>query len=176
MLPPVGEQVMVDDGELRSLVLAWYQRARVAQLAHALAASRSRRLQLYLGAPAAVLSATVGASVLADVTGAWRVATGVLSLLAAVLIALQTFLRPDDRVREHEAASRSHGAIRRELGQLGAFRGGLRDEVDRRLNSIRASYDRASGSSPNVPDRIWARVHASAEAYKPTEFYPRRDS
>ena len=89
------------DGDLRLLILTWYRRARLAQLAHAKAASRARSGSLLLGIPTVALGAVVGSAIFATINEAprkeWQIAAGLLSLIVAVLAAFQTFLRLDER-------------------------------------------------------------------------------
>jgi hypothetical protein len=158
----------VDDA--RRLVLVWYRRARIAQIAHSRAAAGARGVSLLLGAPAAALSALVGSAVLADVASGLQVLVGMLALLAAVLVSIQTFVRMDDRARDHETASRAFGRVRRQLGQLGATGGQDRNALEAGLTAAREAYDLAAEGTPTVPDRIWDTVKATGAGYWPDEF------
>ncbi|WP_187365831.1 SLATT domain-containing protein [Trebonia kvetii] len=152
----------VTDEDLRVLILAWYRRVRLANQAHAEAGSHARRNSMLLGIPAVTLSAVVGSAIFATIDKTpnryLQIAVGLLSLTTAVLAAFQTFLRLDEQVREHEVASRSFGAIRRELGQLGAIAHHNREETESRLEKVRERYDQASAASRNVPQKIWDRL------------------
>jgi hypothetical protein len=163
------------DADLRRLVLTWYRRARHAQVAHARAASETRRLHLLLGVPTVVLGTVVGSTIFATMNQrsatVLQVATGLLSLASAVLAALQTFLRLEERARDHETASRAFGALRRDLGELGAISGRSRPELVSRLDSLRRSYDETSSTTPNVPQRIWNSLSDASNEYFPPEFF-----
>jgi Protein of unknown function (DUF4231) len=162
------------DGDLRLLILTWYRRARLAQLAHARAASRARRGSILLGVPTVALGAIVGSAIFASINetpgNEWKILAGLLSLASAVLAALQTFLRLDERSREHEAASRAFGTIRRELGELGAIAQQSRESVKARLDHIRQAYDRIAEASRNAPNGIWADLSAHSGSFWPPEF------
>ncbi len=162
------------DEDLRILILAWYRRARLANQAHAQAASRARHNSFLLGIPAVALSAIVGSAIFATIDKTpnryLQVAAGFLSLVTSALTALQTFLRLDDQVQNHESASRAFGAIRREIGQLGAIAHHSRQEAESRLNEIRKEYDQASAASRNVPQKIWDKFAVSANIFWPPEF------
>jgi hypothetical protein len=162
------------DGDLRLLIVTWYRRARLAQLAHAKASSRARRGSILLGVPTVALAAIVGSAIFASINQApgneWKILAGLLSLVSAVLAALQTFLRLDERSREHEAASRAFGVIRRELGELGAIAQQSRESVIARLDHIRQAYDRTAEASRNAPDGIWADLSVPAGSFWPPEF------
>lgn len=154
----------------RHLTLAWYRRVRRAQLAHARAAATARTTFLWLGVPAVVLSGAAGSAVVADVAGGHRVLIGLASLLAALLSALQTFLRFDDRRIAHEAAARKFGSIRRQLGELGAVGPVAPQTFVASLDDIRTDYDGVSAATPQVPRRIWDGQKTADRAFWPEEF------
>lgn len=167
-------QYLPEDADLRILLLQWYRRARQAQLAHGDAANRYGVRARRLGIPVVVLSALVGTSVFATLTqqvAPWlRIITGLLSITAAVLAALQTFFRSSDLSSEHRIASRDFGALRRHIGQLGAVGGKSREVLLETLDEIRKRYDEASGASPNIPEELLARRRAGTNEYFPPEF------
>jgi hypothetical protein len=152
------------------LILSWYRRARLAQLAHSRQAGLVRRAHWAIGIPATVLSAAVGSAVISQVAEQYQLVVGVMGLLAALLVGLQTFLRLDDRVREHEASSRQFGQIRRHLSQLGTIAGQPRESVGRTLDEVRERYDGVSEGSPNVSDRVWTSEKEKYQSYWPPEF------
>jgi hypothetical protein len=162
------------DGDLRMLILAWYRRARIANQAHAHAASRARHIKAFLGIPAVALSAIAGSAIFANIDKApnkiLQITAGVLTLTAAILAALQGFLKFDEQIQEHESASRAFGAIRRELGLVGAMTGQSREEKISLLDSIRKEYDQASAASRNVPERVWKRIADRSNVFWPPEF------
>jgi hypothetical protein len=163
-----------EDEDLRFLILAWYRRARHAQLGHVAAEARARRLERLLGVPAVVLSTIVGTAVFASVGKSpdqrLQILAGILSILAAGLIALQTFLRFDDKSREHKRSSQAFGALRRDLGQLGAVSGRPREEVKQELKRIHECYDHLSQNCPAVPAHLWYKEREHSRHYWPDEF------
>src|SRR4051812_10822647 len=88
---PAQEGVLVD----------WRHRARDAQYAHHLAADRFERLNYRLGIPAVVFSTVVGTAVFAtlqkEVDLRIKISVGLISVAAAILTALQTFMRFSER-------------------------------------------------------------------------------
>jgi len=167
-LEPYADPATADG--VRQLALAWYRRARTAQIAHARSAARARVLFLWLGVPAVLLAGFAGSAVAADAFVDHRMVIALASLLAALLVALQTFLRLDDKRLAHETASRRYGVIRRELGEVGAI--GVADlpVALTRLAVIRADYDDVSVGSPQVPERVWEAQKALDRTYAPDEF------
>jgi hypothetical protein len=163
-----------EDADLRYLTLTWYRRARQAQLAHTDAADRARRRERLLGVPTVVLTTVVGSAAFATLGKSPRkglqFAAGTLSILAAVLAALQTFLKLGDAARSHTESSRAFGSLRRDLGQLGADAERPRDELKRELERVRQRYDALSEKSPDVPPRLFERRRKQTKGYWPPEF------
>jgi len=163
-----------EDSDLRLLLLQWYRRVRQAQLAHADAATSFAARSRWLGIPAVALSALVGTSVFATLTEPaepWlQILTGMVSVAAAVLAALQTFLRSAEVAAEHRMASRNFGALRRHIGQVGAVGGTPRGDLVEAIECIRTRYDEVSAATPNVPSKIFDLHKLDARNYPPPEF------
>ncbi|MDQ2758202.1 MAG: hypothetical protein M3Y71_16885, partial [Actinomycetota bacterium] len=120
--------------------------------------------------PAVLLGGFAGSALAAGELADRRMVIALASLLAALLTALQTFLRLDDKRLAHETASRRYGVIRRELGEVGAV--GVADlpAALLRLAEIRADYDNVSVGSPQVPQRVWETQKALDRTYAPDEY------
>jgi hypothetical protein len=163
-----------EDADLRVLLLQWYRRARRAQLAHIATSGRYKAKARWLGVPTVILTALVGTSVFGTLTkpaDLWlKVLTGMVSVAAAVLAALQTFLRSGDEAGVHQTASREYGGLRREIAQVGAVGGMARTDLIAAINRVRERYDDISGASPTVPAATFKKYEASTRAYFPPEF------
>jgi hypothetical protein len=89
---------------------------------HYAIAARLGRLNVRLGIPVVVLTTFVGTSVFATlerhVDLSLRILVGVVSVLAAVLASLQTFLRFAERAEKPRAAAESWSSIRREIAEM----------------------------------------------------------
>jgi hypothetical protein len=90
-----------------------------------------------------------------------RILIGVVSVLAAVLASLQTFLRLAERAEKHRAAAEEWSSIRREIAEMLALhpdylatRGDPKDYLDR----LRRRMDRVAAQSPEMGDRAWSRA------------------
>lgn len=83
----------------------------VYERAHRILADKSRRSHYLLGVPVVILTTVVGTSTFASLAVAGEtsviiaVVTGVISIVAAVLAALQTFLRFEDDAKAHAEAA-----------------------------------------------------------------------
>ena len=101
------------------LLGGWNERAQGAQRTHAVTAQRFERLHWILGVPVVVLTAVAGTSVFAalgqEVSLSARIAVAAVSILAAVLAALQTFLRYSERAESHRRSAAGFASFRREL-------------------------------------------------------------
>jgi hypothetical protein len=88
--------------------------------AHNLAAERFERRNTYLGVPATIIAAVVGSSIFASLSSNDRniyllVTTGALSILAAILSALQTFLKYSEIAQSHKSAKDGYESLRRKI-------------------------------------------------------------
>src|SRR5215217_8898498 len=118
---------MARKGQL-SRLLQWFDDARYQQHAHYEAASYYRYRNRMIGIPAVILgaiistglfvSASASAGVVPLLGVSWQVATGVVSALAAVLIALVNFLRYAPQAKQHHRGGNAYAAIRRAIEVL----------------------------------------------------------
>lgn len=145
------------------LLREWLLRASRKAHAHALSASRSRAIHNWLGIPAVVLAAVVGAAVFADVS---RIATGDvkwvvvgLSLLSAALSGAQTFLRFGEREVLHNDCRGRFAAIRREI-EIAITKPVTEHDVQ--LEKLSAKFSEIQ--EPHIPAGIWRK----AESLYPT--------
>jgi hypothetical protein len=162
--------------EAEPVLGAWYRRARESQFAHYKAASRYGALARLLGVPGVVLSAATGTALFAtleknDASPTLRLVLGLVSVLAATLAALQTFLGFGQRADKHRAAASAYGSIRREIEQYQALPPAFRDGVEAAMERLRARLDEVSTSAPDVPARTWAKAQSAiAETERPEGF------
>jgi hypothetical protein len=108
-------------GNVLELLKDWDKRAAASSEAHYALAGRLAGRNIQLGVPVVVLTTIIGTSVFAtlqkEVGTGWRLAIGVVSVLAAVLASVQTFLRFAERAEQHRAAAENWAAIRREIAR-----------------------------------------------------------
>ena len=146
--------------EMEQLLQDWHSRVYAAQTAYYDMAERLRRRNYELGIPVAVVSTLVGTAVFADLgkssTYKWWV--GAVSLLAAVLAGLQTFLRFGENATLHGAAADWFAAIRRDIEQLLALPPELRGHPKQCIDSIRQEINKAGQKSPELSERLWKKV------------------
>ena len=150
----------------------WHDGLRIFHRAHSRAAVSYERKNIALGLPTVVLTAVAGTTVFTTISSSpdtWvKVLTGVMSLTAAVLAALQTFLRYSELAERHKGAAQSYGMLRRELEEMLAQSTSTDPPAPPPadfMKSFRERWDGVDRESPNLPQRIYDEAEAQvAEA------------
>ena len=158
-----GVSKAVWDDDVEHLLQAWHRRVAAAEAGHRIMAERMRRRYLMLGVPIIVLTTVVGTSVFASlqhatVPTAVRVAVGSISILAAVMSSLQTFLRYGMRSEGHRIGAIRYETLRRDVSELLALPRQSRPDPVRQLDSVRQRLDRYAKESPTIDERLWAKL------------------
>jgi hypothetical protein len=155
---PWTEQVL-------SLLRDWQRRAAISQEAHYARATRLADYNIWFGVPVVALATFVGTSVFAtlqeDVSIELRILVGSVSVLAAVLASLQTFLRFQERAEKHRASAELWAAIRREIDEMLALHPDyLADRSDPKeyLDDLRRRMDEVSAQSLEIGERDLERA------------------
>jgi hypothetical protein len=161
-LGPAPSRVSWDDASEATLE-EWRKRAWAAQTAHYERATRLRRQHIWLGVPVVIFSTVVGTSLfatLSDETLALplRIVVGSVSVLAAVLAAVQTFFGFAQRSERHVLAADWYAAIRRRIEQILALPRDARDDPRKTLDEVRKELNRVGSQFPPIGQRDWARV------------------
>lgn len=126
----------------------------------------------WLGSLSAVLSA-IAAGVAAQ-KGAAPLVVVTLSVLAAALTAVVTFLKPNEEADRHRRAGDAHFAIKNrarifrtvELEADGADEAKLVEA----LKSLSAGLDAARASAPPIPDEAYKKARREIEEAKTAEY------
>jgi hypothetical protein len=155
--------------EIEILAKDWFRRCRESQMVHYEYGSLLERRHLYFGIPAMVLSTIVGTAVFSSWESAsqdqlTRVAFGMLSMLAASITALQTFLNLTDRASKHKSAGASYSAIRRELELLKTIPPLSEEEMKESLQKIKQRMDDLANSAPGIPSRFKQKIDEKLES------------
>jgi hypothetical protein len=154
------------DAKTEAVLRDWHQRATAAKNAHYTKAGRLRRSNILLGVPVVVFSSVVGTSLFATLTksnvdSGLRIVIGTVSVAAAVLAALQTFLRFAERAEKHVVAADWYAALARETAELLALtpeeRGNAKDTLDR----VRKELAKVGQQSPEIGQKLWSRYARS---------------
>lgn len=144
------------------LVQEWFRRARRNQRIHYQCAEHFNKKNKLLGIPAIVISTLVGSAVFASIeheaSGAMKIVLGLLSIGAAVLASLQTFLSYSERAERHRITSARYASVRRQLELLAGNEYLPSSEIDNRLVAVQQALDSCAESAPHVPQAIEHRV------------------
>jgi hypothetical protein len=144
----------------------WGERAAAAASTHYRLAGHMSQFNVLLGIPVVVLSTFVGTSVFAtiqeEVSSGVKILVGFVSVTAAVLASLQTFLRFAERAERHRQAASRWSAIRREIAEMVALHPtypDARGDPKKYLDDLRRRMDRLAAESPEMGERRWTRAH-----------------
>ena len=142
------------------LLARWQRNCQRSSIGNYDAANIYTRRNYFLGIPAALLSAIVGTSVFAalgkQVDTKIQITVGGISVLAAVLGSLQTFLKWGELASKHRAAAAEYNALKRFIDQILA-RQSNEDPIDEtEMDKIRIQMDTLARDTPELPAKIWA--------------------
>jgi hypothetical protein len=148
--------------DITVLVTDWFRRARESQRVHYECSNYYNRLNYILGIPTIALSAAVGTAVFASFDkvagGTAKVVLGLVSILAAVLASLQTFLSFAERANRHRVTGSKYGAVRRALEYLKTFPPSDPEELRRQVEKIKQEMDGLAENAPHVPSRLKRKI------------------
>lgn len=143
----------------------WRFRMHRVQLAHYECARHFERLHLWLGLPAVALSTLVGTTVFASLSKvtdiSLQITVGLLSVVAAVLTGLQTFLRYSELAEKHRLAGARFANLKHRIELLTAFPPATETEYNSSLHGVEEVWSKLREESPMLPGRIWRRIEKS---------------
>lgn len=157
--PPQGPQPPWTP-KMDELLEDWRNRVYAAQSAYYETAEKLHRQNYWLGIPVIIVSSVVGTAVFADWSkeGALKWAVGSISIAAAILASLQTFLKFGENATLHGAAADWFAAIRRDIDQLLALPAELRGHPKHTLDNLRQEINKAGQKSPELSEKLWRRT------------------
>jgi hypothetical protein len=146
--------------KIEQLLQDWRTRVYTAQAAYYEEAERLKRRSYQLGIPVVIVSSLVGTAVFADwgKDGMYKWGVGSVSILAAVLASLQTFLKFGENAALHAAAADWFAAIRRDIEEMLALPADLRGSPKDCLDSVRQEMNKAGQKAPELRESMWKRV------------------
>lgn len=150
----------------RQIATQWYHRAATVAHGHYRAALRFSKLNFWFGFPSVVLATVVGTSVFATLQSKpeiwWQVVVGSMSILAAILSALQSFLGYNEKAERHRAAGAKYNAVGREL-ELWLS---VPQEDVGKLDGIRLRIDSLAQESPHIPESVHKQMPSEGTELK----------
>lgn len=140
---------------LEKLSASWLNQALVSKTLHYASHQRYIRLHYALGIPVVVVTATIGTAIFASLGNAsdnrLQIFSGSISIVAAVLAALQTFLRCSERSEQHRMAAARYGIIAREIEYTLALSCSQRGDPSTIVERWRANFESLAEQSPTIP-------------------------
>jgi hypothetical protein len=145
--------------EVERLLEDWRNRVYAAQAAHYASADRFRLLNYFVGVPAAIFSSIVGTALFTGLEkgSPQTLLVGSVSIVAAILAALQTFLRFAERASQHATAGDWYSAIRRDIEQILHLSPTDRGSPKDCLDDVRKEMNRVGQNSPELSVHQWTR-------------------
>jgi hypothetical protein len=144
------------------LLMDWHRRVAAAEDAHFRLAERLEKAHTSLGLPVVILTTFVGTGVFATLKSSgdygFRLAVGIVSVLAAIVAGIQTFLRFSQRAMKHRSAATRYSAMRREIAETLALPPEARGNARQILAGLRDRMDKLSDQAPEIGPRLWASV------------------
>ncbi|MEH6814519.1 MAG: SLATT domain-containing protein, partial [Motiliproteus sp.] len=148
--------------ELHEVKEQWLKRSLVSQSAHYDAGNSYERWFLTLGCIVVVCSAVIGGAevlvsseIITEIgPGNAKAASGVISLVIAILAGLQTFLKFSQKAEQHKVAGARYGEIRRSLEELNIVSAESIHDAEHVLHEIKKRMDSLALESPELPRAI----------------------
>ncbi len=145
-----------------TLLCQWKQAIRICHRAHTRSAAFMLGRNRALGIPVVVLTTAAGTTVFATLESSpetWlRILVGLVSVTAAVLASLQTFLGYGERAEQHKTAALKYGVIRREIEETLALHATADTLPDGLLESLRKRWDAVDEESPSLSQSLYDRT------------------
>lgn len=141
------------------LLKQWQNGIRIWHIAHIRSATYYESRGRLLGVIVIVLSTLVGTSIFADIQDSlgpyWKIVTGFMSALAAVLASIQTFMKYMELAEKHKVAAQKFGTLRREAE---LYLVSTPQNVESTLTALREKWSTLEQESPNPPQRIYDKA------------------
>ena len=158
------------------LISHWRFRVHRMQLAHYETARKFDARHLWLGLPAIAFSTIVGTTVFASLSKntdvGLQILAGLLSVSAAVLTALQTFLKYSELSEKHRAAGAKFANLKHRIELLSSMPPAAPDELKQQLTMIEDRWSKVREESPTIPTRIWEKIEKSLTFDEHQRRYP----
>ncbi len=141
------------------LLAKWRTAIRVSHKAHVRTAAFMQRRNRALGIPVVVLSTIAGTTAFATLESSpelWvKILVGLLSVAAAVLASLQTFLGYSELAERHKSSSQRYGALRREIEEALALHQEGTELPQDFIKTVRTRWDRIDEESPSLSQSLY---------------------
>lgn len=137
----------------------WLNGIKISHISHSRATAHYKRLGRGLGIPVLILTTVVGTAVFTAIASpngystGLQLLAGLLSMGAAVLSGLQTFLNYGELAERHREAAVKYGGLRREIEEIISFTPN-EDELKPIMTALRTRWNALDVEAPSVPQKI----------------------
>ncbi|HBO2000443.1 SLATT domain-containing protein [Pseudomonas aeruginosa] len=139
----------------------WLKRSRESQLSHHLMAETLQGHHTKLGIAVIAVTAFSGATtIVAELGGTAKLCLGLLTLFAAILTSLQTFLKFEERANHHRLAGAGYGQVRRKLELANTM---PYEQAETRLKEAEVELNKLAQESPSVSERVFKKALSRSE-------------
>jgi len=145
-----------DWSTVEELLRKWRDTIGTIQNAHYQSAIHTERLNLMLGVPVIILTGLVGFSQ-SLVNPPYRIALGILGLIAAFLASLQTFFNFKDRSEKHRSGGVRLGALLRQIDLTLSLPVESRPDAKEFMHMVRNEWDTLQEDLPMISERVWQK-------------------
>lgn len=165
--------------EQLDLLLHWARNTKRAQFGHYRMSNAYRHRYTAIGITITIIAGIGGSAFLVNLQKHYpqvamelSIGVGLLLMMAALLSAIQTLLRLDERAQKHLTAAARYGAAKRHLDQLLAS---VRSEIinSSLFDDLRKSLDSLASESPQIPDRVLKRIETGMPPVPFEDYYPK---
>lgn len=137
----------------------WLNGIRISHISHNRAAAHYTRMHKAFGIPVVIVTTAVGTTVFSSVgqheqNVALTIITGLMSLAAAVLSTLQTFLGYSANAERHKISAAKYGMLRRELELFIEDPDVTKEAFKEFTQSFRIRWDAVDQESLPIPEQI----------------------
>lgn len=165
-------------GRKIQLVENWYVRIRAVQAGHYQYANNLRKKNFLLGVPVVALTAIVGTSVFASLSEQnpsmeLKIIVGLVSMLAATLASLQTFLNYSEQSAKHLDAATKLSSLKKEMEEKLVLFGDSEEGIDSYIQSVRERWTQITNEAPLISSRAFGK---NSKKYARDSDFPTRRS
>lgn len=150
--------------EPRTLFQQWLNGVRIAHVAHSLAAAFYKLRGRILGVIVTILTVAVGTGIFSTLSSSnsqqTLIIVGIISMIAAILAGLQTFLDYPALASRHQIARVKYGQLRRKMERMLSL-AGEEAFTDLMMKEIEDDWAHTEEESPEIPQRFHDAAFAS---------------
>ena len=135
----------------------WLNGIKINDIAHRRAAAYYKNLGRVLGIPVTVFTIVTGTIIFSTLGSSENdqilLVVGFISLIAAIMSGLQTFLNYEELSVRHQASGIKYGYLRRHVDEILCFSHDP-EQLQKIMQEIREEWNRIEEESPTIPQRF----------------------